>query len=56
LSDEVCGIAGLAPDALPRQEVFVAGREAPIRVRTATTTADLGAAITTVVQSIGVQQ
>jgi len=50
LSDEVCDIAGLAPDALPRHEVFVAGREAPIRVRAATTTADLGAAMVTVVQ------
>ena len=45
LSDEVFEIAGLAPDALPQQEIFVPGREAPIRVRTATTTAEFGAAM-----------
>jgi len=44
MSDEVFRAAGLADDALPQQEVFVAGRAAPVRVRTAATTAELAAA------------
>jgi hypothetical protein len=42
--------AGLAPAALPRHQVYVAGREAPVSVRTATTTADLGAAMAVAVK------
>ena len=49
ISDAVFRAAGLAEDALPQREVFVAGREGPIRVWTATTTADLSAAISAIV-------
>ncbi len=48
ISEEVYRTAALASDTLPRHEVFVTGREAPIRVRAAATTADLGAAMTLV--------
>jgi adenylate cyclase len=43
ISEDVYRTADLAGDALPQHEIFVAGREAPIRVRAATTTADLAA-------------
>ena len=46
ISEEVYRTAALPSDTLPQHEVFVTGREASIRVRTATTTADLGAAMT----------
>jgi adenylate cyclase len=49
ISEEVYRGAGLAEDALPQREVFVAGREGPIRVWTATTTADLSPAMSTIV-------
>jgi adenylate cyclase len=45
ISEEVWRSTGLADDALPRHEVFVAGREAPIRVFIATTTAELSASM-----------
>jgi adenylate cyclase len=45
ISEEVWRSVGLTEDALPQHEVFVAGREAPIRVRTATNTAQLSAAM-----------
>ena len=45
ISEDVFLAAALADDALPQREVFVAGREASIRIRTAATTADLAAAI-----------
>ena len=44
ISDAVFRAAGLADDSLPQREVLVAGREAAIRVRLATTTAELSAA------------
>jgi adenylate cyclase len=45
ISEEVWRSTGFAEDALPQHEVFVAGREAPIRVCTAATTAELSAAM-----------
>ncbi|MGJ4929077.1 adenylate/guanylate cyclase domain-containing protein [Bradyrhizobium sp. HKCCYLS2038] len=41
ISNEVYARAGLAPDALPQQDVEIRGRAEPMRVRTATEAADL---------------